>query len=74
MSHLLAAWRCNNQLQVEVVRFVTLIAGLAITTGIIVVTWWAAWLNREHKGFMTTGNMIANAISGTCASALLRAA
>jgi sodium/potassium-transporting ATPase subunit alpha len=47
-----------TSLQVEIVRFVKIIAALAITTGVITVTWWAAWLNVEHPGFMTSGSMM----------------
>lgn len=36
-------------------RFVFIIASLALTTGIIVIIWWGAFLNTKHKGYMTTG-------------------
>lgn len=58
--HLGVALHCEQQ--VEIVRFVIIIAALAITTGAIVIIWWAAFLNTQHKGYMTTGIMIANAI------------
>jgi magnesium-transporting ATPase (P-type) len=47
-----------TSLQVEIVRFVTIIAALAITTGLITVIWWAAWLDVKHPGFMTSGSMM----------------
>jgi hypothetical protein len=47
-----------TSLQVEIVRFVTIIAALAITTGLITVIWWATWLDVQHPGFMTSGSMM----------------
>jgi len=41
--------------QVEITRFVAIIATLAITTGAVVIIWWATFLNVQHKGYMTTG-------------------
>jgi hypothetical protein len=45
-----------TSLQIEIVRFVKIIAALAITIGLITKIWWAAWLNVKHPGFMTSGS------------------
>ena len=45
-------------------RFVFIIASLALTTGTIVIIWWAAFLNTEHKGYMTTGTYIVTYLIG----------
>ena len=52
-----------TSLQIEVNRFVYIIATLAFITGAVVVCVWAGWLNADHYGFMNTATMIANAIS-----------
>lgn len=50
-------------LQVEIKRFVTIILCLALFVGTLVTVLWAAWLNREHYGFITTSGAIVNLVA-----------
>ncbi|KAG5178108.1 E1-E2 ATPase-domain-containing protein [Tribonema minus] len=49
-------------LQIEIERFVRIIAGLAVVTGAGVVVWWSAYLNVRHPGFMSLVTMLSNTI------------
>lgn len=50
-------------LQREVNRFVLIIAVCAVCTGVTVILTWAFWLRVEHPSFLSTSQMIANAIA-----------
>lgn len=50
-------------LQVEITRFVYLICTLAAVIALAVVIAWAAWLNRDHKGFITSSNLVIDVVS-----------
>jgi sodium/potassium-transporting ATPase subunit alpha len=50
-------------LQVEIKRFVTIILCLALFVGTLVTVLWAAWLNKEHYGFITTSGAIVNLVA-----------
>jgi sodium/potassium-transporting ATPase subunit alpha len=50
-------------LQIEINRFVFIIASFSVTTAIICILVWVLYLNTQHYGFMTSSSMIANAIS-----------
>ena len=50
--------------QVEIIRFVFIIASLALTTGTVVTIWWGAFLNTKHKGYMITGVCVVTFLNG----------
>lgn len=50
-------------LQVEITRFVYLICTLAAIIALAVVIAWAAWLNRDHNGFITSSNLVIDVVS-----------
>ncbi|KAJ1658656.1 hypothetical protein IWQ61_002144 [Dispira simplex] len=50
-------------LQVEISRFVKIIATLALTTAAVVLVVWAAWLRREYPTFVSTSTALVNAIA-----------
>lgn len=49
-------------LQKEITRFVTIIAGLSISTGIVLMILWVAWLRVYYSGFLTLSGMLVNTI------------
>ncbi|GAA5822430.1 hypothetical protein JCM11251_006335 [Rhodosporidiobolus azoricus] len=53
----------RTTLQVEIQRFITIIASLAAAVVIIIVILWAAWLRRDHPGFINTPTLIINCVS-----------
>ncbi|GAA5914981.1 hypothetical protein JCM6882_001950 [Rhodosporidiobolus microsporus] len=53
----------RTTLQVEIQRFVTIIASLAALVVILIVILWAAWLRRDHPGFINTPTLIINCVS-----------
>ena len=50
-------------LQREILRFVIIIVTLALTLSVIVIILWAAWLNRDHPGFITPSNLVIDVVS-----------
>lgn len=40
-------------LEREILRFVLIIASLAVTVAVILVILWAAWIRRDYPGFIT---------------------
>ena len=50
-------------LQKEILRFVLIIVTLAVSLAILVVVLWAAWLNRDHKGFISTSTLVIDIVS-----------
>ncbi|GAA5977314.1 hypothetical protein JCM10908_004936 [Rhodotorula pacifica] len=53
----------RSTLQVEITRFVCIIGGLAAAVVIILVIAWAAWLRRDHPGFISTPTLIIDCVS-----------
>ncbi|WVQ67031.1 uncharacterized protein L199_005224 [Kwoniella botswanensis] len=50
-------------LQREILRFVIIIAACAITIALLVIILWAAWLNKQHKGFITVPVLIIDVVA-----------
>jgi sodium/potassium-transporting ATPase subunit alpha len=50
-------------LQIEILRFVLIIAGLSISVGIICLITWAAWLRVSYPGYLTLPNALIDVIS-----------
>ncbi|KAK9679329.1 hypothetical protein K7432_016317 [Basidiobolus ranarum] len=50
-------------LQIEISRFVKLIAAMSFTTATFVMILWAAWLRRSYPGFLNLSNALVNAIA-----------
>ncbi|KAJ1926956.1 hypothetical protein IWQ60_003356 [Tieghemiomyces parasiticus] len=55
--------KTRSTLQVEINRFVSLIAVLALTTATVVIVTWGAWLRRDYPGFINTSNALVNMIA-----------
>ncbi|KAI7904029.1 uncharacterized protein BX663DRAFT_485506 [Cokeromyces recurvatus] len=53
----------RTTLQVEILRFVIIIATLSITVGSICLITWAAWLRRDYPNFLTVSNALIAIIS-----------
>jgi sodium/potassium-transporting ATPase subunit alpha len=50
-------------LQVEILRFVLIIAGLSISVGITCLITWAAWLRVDYPDYLTLPNALIDVIS-----------
>jgi sodium/potassium-transporting ATPase subunit alpha len=50
-------------IQREVLRFVIIIVSLAITIAVIVIILWAAWLNKDHYGFINNASLVIDVVS-----------
>lgn len=50
-------------LQKEILRFVVIIAAIALSIAILVVVLWAAWLRKSYPGYLSTTQLLINAIS-----------
>src|SRR5579859_4754300 len=50
-------------LQKEILHFVVIIATIALSIAILVVVLWAAWLRRSYPGYLSTTQLLINAIS-----------
>lgn len=50
-------------LQREILRFVLIIVTLALTIAIIVIILWAAWLRRDHPGFISNSALVVNVVA-----------
>lgn len=50
-------------LQKEILRFVLIIVAVAITLSIIIIICWAAWLNKDHKGFITPSILVVDIVA-----------
>lgn len=53
----------RTTLQVEILRFVIIIAILSISVGTICLVTWAAWLRRDYPDFLTVSNALIAVIS-----------
>jgi sodium/potassium-transporting ATPase subunit alpha len=53
----------TSQLQKQIAYFVGIITVLSISTGVICIIVWAAWLQKDYPGFMSIAAIIATAVS-----------
>ncbi|KAJ7211563.1 hypothetical protein GGX14DRAFT_534540 [Mycena pura] len=53
----------RTSLEVEITRFVLIIATLAITVALIIVIVWGAWLHRDFPGFISVPNLLIDCVS-----------
>jgi sodium/potassium-transporting ATPase subunit alpha len=53
----------STTLQREISGFVVIIVGMAIAIAVVIVIFWAAWLNPKHKGFLTPSNLVISVVS-----------
>ena len=47
----------------EILRFVVIIAAIALSLAVLVVVLWAAWLRNAHPGYLSTTQLLVNAMS-----------
>jgi sodium/potassium-transporting ATPase subunit alpha len=50
-------------LQREILRFIVIIVSLAISIALLVVILWAAWLNKDHHGFINNSTLVIDIVS-----------
>lgn len=50
-------------LQREILRFVLIIVSFALTIAIIVIILWAAWLRKDHPGFISNSALVVNVVA-----------
>ncbi|ORY33508.1 hypothetical protein BCR39DRAFT_520515 [Naematelia encephala] len=50
-------------LQREILRFVIIIVTLAISLAVLIIILWAAWLRRDHPGFITNSGLVIDVVS-----------
>jgi len=53
----------RTTLEVEILRFVIIIASLAVGVAILIVILWASWLRRYHPGFITVPVLLVDCVS-----------
>ncbi|KAK1231903.1 hypothetical protein PQX77_004971 [Marasmius sp. AFHP31] len=53
----------RTTLEVEILRFVLIIAGLAASVVVLIVILWAAWLRRDHPNFINVPTLLINLVS-----------
>ncbi|KAF8890953.1 hypothetical protein BD779DRAFT_1610703 [Infundibulicybe gibba] len=53
----------RTTLEIEILRFVLIIASLAITVAIIIVVLWSAWLRRDHPAFISVPTLLVDCVS-----------
>ncbi|KAJ7124432.1 hypothetical protein C8R44DRAFT_980707 [Mycena epipterygia] len=53
----------RTTLEVEILRFVLIIGGLAVTVAALIVILWAAWLRRDYPGFITVPVLLIDCVS-----------
>ncbi|KAF7300959.1 Calcium ATPase [Mycena indigotica] len=53
----------RTTLEAEIIRFVLIIASLALTVAIIIVILWAAWLRRDYPGFINVPTLLIDCVS-----------
>ncbi|KAJ3019528.1 hypothetical protein HKX48_002005 [Thoreauomyces humboldtii] len=49
-------------LQLEITRFVRIVAAMAVFTGVIVLVVWGAWLKRVYPDFLSSASIVVNVI------------
>eukprot|EP00026_Physarum_polycephalum_P002073 Phypoly_transcript_02077.p1 GENE.Phypoly_transcript_02077~~Phypoly_transcript_02077.p1 ORF type:complete len:897 (+),score=112.36 Phypoly_transcript_02077:167-2692(+) len=67
ITSLAAADSETSQLQKDITHFVLIIAFLSISTGIICIIVWGAWLKHSYPGFMNVAMIITTALSAIVA-------
>ncbi|KAF5309044.1 hypothetical protein D9619_013557 [Psilocybe cf. subviscida] len=55
--------KAMTTLQRELLRFVGIIAGLATTVAVIIVILWAAWLRKDHPGYINVPTLLIDVVS-----------
>lgn len=53
----------RTTLEVEILRFVLIIAGMALCVAVLIVILWAAWLRTSHPGFITVPILLVDCVS-----------
>ncbi|KAJ6506305.1 hypothetical protein C8R47DRAFT_1241566 [Mycena vitilis] len=53
----------RTTLEVEILRFVLIIGGLAMAVAVLIVILWAAWLRRDYPGFITVPGLLIDCVS-----------
>lgn len=53
----------KTTLEIEILRFVKIIVGLALTTCVLVIILWAAWLRKDHPNWINTSLLIVDVVS-----------
>ncbi|KAJ6544406.1 hypothetical protein B0H19DRAFT_300887 [Mycena capillaripes] len=53
----------RTTLEVEILRFLLIIGGLAMGVAILIVILWAAWLRRDYPGFITVPVLLIDCVS-----------
>ncbi|KAF4573612.1 hypothetical protein EYR36_008130 [Pleurotus pulmonarius] len=53
----------RTSLEVEILRFVLIIAGMALTVAVFIVILWAAWLRRDHPEFISVPVLLIDCVS-----------
>ncbi|KAJ7983238.1 hypothetical protein DFH06DRAFT_1266674 [Mycena polygramma] len=53
----------RTTLEVEILRFVLIIGGLAMAVAALIVILWAAWLRRDYPGFITVPGLLIDCVS-----------
>jgi len=53
----------RTTLEAEIFRFVLVIASLALFVAVLIVILWAAWLRRDHPGFITVPVLLVDCVS-----------
>ncbi|BEI88802.1 uncharacterized protein CcaverHIS019_0201640 [Cutaneotrichosporon cavernicola] len=53
----------QTTLEKEIFGFVLIIVGFALSIAIFVIILWAAWLNKQHKGFITPATLVISVVS-----------
>ncbi|KAL8280473.1 hypothetical protein RQP46_007121 [Phenoliferia psychrophenolica] len=53
----------KTTLEVEILRFVIIIASLAFAVAVLIVVLWAAWLRRDHPGFISVPALLIDCVS-----------
>ncbi|KIM77897.1 hypothetical protein PILCRDRAFT_11576 [Piloderma croceum F 1598] len=50
-------------LQTEILRFVLIIASMALAVAILIIILWGAWLRRDHPGFLSVSALLVDCVS-----------
>ncbi|KAK4049497.1 hypothetical protein OIO90_005448 [Microbotryomycetes sp. JL221] len=53
----------KTSLELEITRFVLIIGGLAAAIAVLIVVFWAAFLRKEHPGFLNVATLLTSVVS-----------
>ncbi|KAG9222104.1 hypothetical protein CCMSSC00406_0009285 [Pleurotus cornucopiae] len=53
----------RTSLEVEILRFVLIIGGMALTVAVFIVILWATWLRRDHPDFISVPVLLIDCVS-----------